>query len=105
MITHVITEDSGSGNKFWAEVFGYLLGDSCRIYTSCGITNIGKKFGELLVSISIHNNEGDTVQTFVGRLSSIKSGYWYLGFIDEDNVEHEICYTDYISVKRDEVTE
>lgn len=28
-----------------------------------------------LVPISIHNNEGDTVQTFSGRLSSIESGY------------------------------
>lgn len=58
-----------------------------------------------LVSISIHNNEGDTVQTFSGRLSSIESGYRYLRFIDEGNVEHEIYYTDYISVKKDEVTE
>lgn len=30
-----------------------------------------------LVSISIHN-KGDTVQTFSGRLSSIKSGYGYI---------------------------
>lgn len=65
MITHVITEDSGSGNKFWAEVFGYLLGDSCRIHTSCGITNIGKKFGELLQSGIILKN--DTIIFVVDR--------------------------------------
>ena len=45
------------------------------------------------------------IQTFTGRLGSIKYGDGYVRYVDEDNVEHNIYLNDYALIGIGEVIE
>lgn len=51
------------------------------------------------------NSDGDVIQTFTGRLGSIKYGDGYVRYVDEDNVEHNIYLNDYALIGIGEVIE
>ena len=58
-----------------------------------------------IVPVSIYNSDGDVIQTFTGRLGSIKYGDGYVRYVDEDNVEHNIYLNDYAVIGIGEVIE
>lgn len=58
-----------------------------------------------IVPVSIYNSDGDVIQTFTGRLGSIKYGDGYVRYVDEDNVEHNIYLNDYALIGIGEVIE